>query len=99
MSNPHHVVSLYRQRLDSITKLLSRAARSALAAADSKLLSSKERIGSLNPLNVLGRGYSIVLDKNGVPIKNALELYAGQQVDIRISGGAASAVVEEVRKD
>jgi exodeoxyribonuclease VII large subunit len=54
-------------------------------------------LGSLSPLGVVDRGYSIT-SKNGKIIKNVTELQAGDLVDVRLAKGQFSAEVKETRK-
>jgi exodeoxyribonuclease VII large subunit len=49
----------------------------------------------LNPLNILERGYSVTT-KNGKIIKNAAELKAGDEINVRLHKGS---VVGKVIKE
>lgn len=98
MANPHHAVSLYRERLLSGKRLLEKSAAAALISARERLCARKSSLEAVNPMGVLGRGYAIVLNDKGSCVRNVSELEKGQAVAIRMAGGSASAVVEEITK-
>jgi len=57
-------------------------------------------LASLNPLAVLGRGYSITRRKtNGLILRRAGETAPGQEIDIRLASGNLSAVIIETYKE
>jgi len=66
-----------------------KASLSALAAS----------LSALNPLSVLSRGYSAVFDKSGNVIKSVSDINVGETIDLKLSDGTISAVVDEVSYD
>ena len=55
---------------------------------------------SLNPLAVLGRGYSIASRRmDGLILRRAAETEPGQEIDIRLASGNLSAVIIETYKE
>jgi exodeoxyribonuclease VII large subunit len=55
---------------------------------------------SLNPLAVLGRGYSIASRRmDGLILRRAAETAPGQEIDIRLASGNLSAVIIETYKE
>ncbi len=57
------------------------------------------RMDSLNPYNVLGRGYSFVADSTGKAITTVSGLKSDDKITIRMRDGKAGARIEEVEKD
>jgi len=62
-----------------------------------RLISDRARIlGSLSPLNVLDRGYSISFNKDGGIVRDAGDLKPGDQLRTRFSKGEAESEVKKV---
>ena len=73
---------------------------------DSRIKSEKMKIGSLasnleslNPVNVLNRGYSFVSDKDGKAIESVEQLAVGAEVTVRFADGSADASVLRIKED
>ncbi len=64
---------------------------------DLSLLSG--RLDALSPLKVLSRGYSVVTDADGRPVKDAAFLRTGEIVTLRLAAGGAKAEILERRED
>ncbi|MBN1760874.1 MAG: exodeoxyribonuclease VII large subunit [Chitinispirillaceae bacterium] len=64
-----------------------------------RLSLAARQLGSLNPLSVLGRGYSVVSRKDGTVVRTADQVDPGDQVDIRFSGGSAEASINAVSRN
>ncbi len=58
-----------------------------------------QAIDKLSPLAVMGRGYSIVTDRDNKIIKSVESLEAGDTVQIRFTDGRASAEIKDLRKE
>jgi len=58
-----------------------------------------QNLNNLSPLNIMSRGYSIVLDRNRSVIKSVEKISQGDSVEIRFSDGSAAAVVNSVKKE
>ncbi len=78
----------FRARTDRSMERKMEAASSRLGALDA-------RLHSLSPLAVLGRGYALVLDPQGVVVRSAAQLAAGDRVSTRLAEGAFTSRVEE----
>ena len=84
-------VAFLSQRLDSATLGTTERARTEFGALTAKL-------GALNPLNVLARGYAAAFDDDGKPVTRAEGLSAGQNLHIRFADRTADAVIKGVRE-
>lgn len=67
---------------------------------------SRNRLGileaetdALNPLAILSRGYSIVMDGNGRLIRSIVDTKAGETVTIRVKDGSIKAETKETTKE
>ncbi len=58
-----------------------------------------EKLNALNPLAVLQRGYSAVMDKEGNVVVRAAQLSVGQGVTLRMSDGTAEAKIISVENN
>ena len=58
-----------------------------------------QNLNNLSPLNIMSRGYSIVLDRNNFIIKSVEKIKHGDNVEIRFSDGSAAAVIDSVKKE
>jgi len=58
-----------------------------------------QNLNSLSPLNIMIRGYSIVIDKNKKIIKSVEKLKQGDNIEIRLADGHAGAVINSVKKE
>ncbi len=58
-----------------------------------------QNLNNLSPLNIMSRGYSIVLDKKRSLIKSVENLARGDIVEIRFADGTAEALINSVKKE
>jgi exodeoxyribonuclease VII large subunit len=58
-----------------------------------------QNLNNLSPLNIMSRGYSIVLDRSKALIKSVEKLKQGDTVEIKFADGAAEAVINSVIKE
>jgi exodeoxyribonuclease VII large subunit len=84
-----------RQRLDELAARSQRSAAHTLEADRLHLQGLNARLGALNPLAVLERGYALVSYPDGSLIHRAASVNSGESVSIRMSDGRLSAEVTE----
>ena len=58
-----------------------------------------DRIESMSPLKVLARGYSFVTDNQGKAVSDINSISIGDNIDITLSNGTASAQVIGVNEN
>lgn len=58
-----------------------------------------QNLNNLSPLNIMSRGYSIILDSELRIIKSVENLRHGDTVEIRFADGSAGAVINTVKKE
>ena len=58
-----------------------------------------QNLNNLSPLNIMSRGYSVVLERSRKLIKSVDKLKQGDTVEIKFADGAAEAVISSVIKE
>ncbi len=88
---------LQKQRVDLSYRRdrLLHAWQSALGGRRTGVLRHHERLQTLNPLAVLGRGYSVVFGPDGSVVSNAATLSTGDAISIRLHRGGLDGRVEQ----
>jgi exodeoxyribonuclease VII large subunit len=87
-----------QQRLVQAGQQLRQSMTVQLAHARDRLARSAGALPALSPAATLQRGYSIVRDADGVIVRDAARLAAGDPLTLRFASGAADATVTAVRK-
>ncbi len=77
----------------SLSLRLISAARSCLERGRARLELAAGRINALSPLAVLERGYSICRDGRGQILRNARQVTAGDDVDVKLARGELGCIV------
>lgn len=62
-----------------------------------QLQSAAGKLGALDPLQIMARGYSATFDEQGKSVKSVHQLAPGQTVTLRLNDGRARARVEETQ--
>lgn len=82
-------------RLDDAKENLIRAAQESLTLQRHRLTLATRDLEAYDPLAVLTRGYSVVLDSQGRAVTRAQDLQTGEEVHIRHHQGQTKALVKE----
>jgi exodeoxyribonuclease VII large subunit len=90
---PFDRVRRAEQRLDDIGERLKAALERTLRQREERLRSVSQRLQALSPLNVLGRGYSVVRDANDKVVKRASDVTANDEIRITLAQGELKATV------
>ncbi|NLA58521.1 MAG: exodeoxyribonuclease VII large subunit [Firmicutes bacterium] len=95
--NPADNIRQRRQRLDELAQRMQQAVERQIAQDKRELHLAAQRLDSLSPLSVLGRGYAIARDgKTGKPISSAVQVDIGQELDVLLQDGSLKTTVKEV---
>ena len=78
---------------------LQRQAHSYLSNGKIRFAGIAEKLGALNPLGIISRGYSAVTDEDGGVVRSVSQLSVGDNVTVRFSDGYATATVGELVSD
>lgn len=91
--HPEDMFNVKYQRVDYLTQQLTQVFDSYLLNKKHRFIMLSEKIGLLNPLAILKRGYSIVEDDKGKVIKRANEVENGQDIKVVLMEGIIKARV------
>ena len=81
--------------LEHYVGLQNRAVYTRIEEERQRLKSFSERLHNLSPVNVLSRGYTVILDKDNRHIFSANQLETGQHIQVMFSDGNLNAVITE----
>ena len=97
LARPEDAVRNLSRQVDECATRLQTAMKSALRDQESRLATIGGKLDSLNPLAVLGRGYSLTQDQaTRRLITSAKQLKAGQVIVTRLAEGTVNSTVESV---
>lgn len=87
MHAPTAVVRVGHQRAQALRRRLAMAAANQLSAESAALSALRARLESVAPERALARGYSITLDAQGRPIRDAAAVPPGSEIVTRLERG------------
>jgi exodeoxyribonuclease VII large subunit len=90
---PLEAVRLRERRLDELEQRLHQAWRRRAEMAKSAIALAAGRLGSLSPLNVLARGYSLTRNEQGRLVRSIGDVKVGDVIDVTVSDGRIRAEV------
>ncbi|MDR2693731.1 MAG: exodeoxyribonuclease VII large subunit [Chitinispirillales bacterium] len=96
LTRPARMLAEAERSLDEAGGRIGRSIKSIIMAGDTRLRSVAGRLNSLSPLAVLGRGYSVASDNNGMAIRSVGNVSIGDNVSIRLVDGSVGAEVKSV---
>ena len=96
-SSPRNRAAVAVSRIESDAQRLHRAMATLLERQRTLVEHASRRLVSVGPEQVLDRGYSLTLDAEGRPIRDASRLDAGVGVTTRLARGEFDATVDRVR--
>lgn len=83
---PESLILQYMQRIDELSHRAGLASENYLSSKNNLLLKLKDHFSSLNPDNVLKRGYSMTI-KDGNLVKSINDVDEGDQVSVKLLDG------------
>lgn len=95
MTTPTAYIDNKRLELDHVRDRLIAASDRYVADRSHTLGAYAAKLDALSPLKVLSRGYSVVRDESGHPIRDIADVAVGDRVMITLSGGDLNCRVEE----
>ena len=93
-SKPEYFTERKRDELSARAARLSALLSEQINRHKTHLSLCAARLEALSPLSVMARGYALVSDESGALIKSVRTLSAGQNISVRFTDGAVSAVIE-----
>ncbi len=95
LTHPMNFVEDKRMLLGLFIERLSRSETYNITTARHSLAAAAGKLGALNPLSVISRGYSAVYGGDGKLVKSITDVKAGDKVRFRTSDGEVGATVDE----
>lgn len=83
-----------RQRIDELAIRAGGALANRLVLRKTRLDGLEQKMESLNPSAILGRGYAVVARRDGRIVRRVGDVGAGDEVQIRVSDGDIEATVD-----
>jgi len=91
--SPRVALDNQRQRVDDLRRRLTSAADRQLDGARDRLAGQTRALASVNPANVLARGYAIVYrHSDGVPVLDPAQIPPGTSITVQVQQGRAHAI-------
>lgn len=98
MLSPKSRISSQISEVDSLKESIAQSARSKVLVSSLALDSINEMLESLNPMNVINRGYAAVT-VDGKMISSLNDVSIGSEASVITKGGSFKATVTEIIKD
>ena len=94
LQNPIRLVQAREERFRNANENFLCAMRSFLDRKTQYLIEQSRLLSSMNPLEVLGRGYSVTLTERGEPVRSSSQLAPGSRMTTVLAEGKLISVVE-----
>lgn len=85
--NPASIYERSKEEVQDKQDRLSRAITLYLSSLSDKVKSYESRLKSINPDNIVKRGYSITIGEDGMPITSAKNVRKGQKIKTKLKDG------------
>ncbi len=93
--SPEKTVELYSQLLSACEDKIKLTFKNKIESYEKALSGYASKLDAMSPLKVLLRGYAIVEDENGLPIKFCRDAEAGSNIKVRLHDGEINCTVNE----
>ena len=97
--SPQQLIQDDQHRVDNLQHHLVERIQNLMSVKEQQYLRANHVLALLNPLNVMGRGFSYVTDSNDQVIKSVNFLTIHDQLNLHLKDGTAQVEVQKVRKD
>lgn len=97
VQNPANQLKLQKLNLSTTTEQLTKLYQQKFLHLQTQVKHLQRSLDMMNPLSVLKRGYSVVTFKDGRVVQSIEQLNTGDDVDIKLSNGIASAEVTNLK--
>ena len=97
--DPTLILRDHERYLDDLHQRSSRAVLQRTERQRSLVATYASQLESLNPLQVLARGYSLTQKTDGTIVRTATDVVPNEQIHVRLAHGKFSAIVDNVEAD
>ncbi len=84
-------VTINTEKIEGIDQRITRAVRQLLDNAGARLEQANRLLGSLSYMNVLDRGFAVIMDEKGKAVTATSSLHANTLINIRMKDGEVTA--------
>ncbi|HAT4282496.1 TPA: exodeoxyribonuclease VII large subunit [Clostridium perfringens] len=89
-NNPKHIIEKRIKEVNSLEEKLNFLGKRKIDKAKDELIALNSILQTLNPLNTLGRGYSVIMDKEDKVINELSELKKNDMVKVIMKDGSVN---------
>ncbi|WP_415298660.1 exodeoxyribonuclease VII large subunit [Clostridium perfringens] len=89
-NNPKHIIEKRIKEVNSLDEKLNFLGKIKIDKAKDELIALNSILQTLNPLNTLGRGYSVIMDKEDKVINEVSELKKNDMVKVIMKDGSVN---------
>ena len=89
-NNPTHIIEKRIKEVNTLEEKLNFLGKRKIDKAKDKLIALNSILQTLNPLNTLGRGYSVIMDKEDKVINKVSELKKNDMVKVIMKDGSVN---------
>lgn len=89
-NNPTHIIEKRIKEVNSLEEKLNFLGKRKIDKAKDELIALNSILQTLNPLNTLGRGYSVIMDKEDKVINKVSELKKNDMVKVIMKDGSVN---------
>ena len=89
-NNPKHIIEKRIKEVNSLEEKLNFLGKRKIDKAKDELIALNSILQTLNPLNTLGRGYSVIMDKEDKVINEVSELKKNYMVKVIMKDGSVN---------
>jgi exodeoxyribonuclease VII large subunit len=97
--DPRQALGRARERLTAAYTHLHRSMERKFHESRADLTALGARLQSLSPMAVLERGYALVLDRNGAPIRSVAQVAPGDTITTRVADGAFTSRIQPAARN
>ncbi len=94
--SPLRTVELYSQLLQACEEKIKTTIDNKISFYGNTIVHYAARLESINPLKVLTRGYGIVEDDNGIPIKSCSNVTVGDNIRVKLHDGELACTINDI---
>ena len=94
--SPQNTVDLYNQLLTACDEKIKLTIKNKIDFYTNAITHYASRLEAISPLKVLSRGYAIVEDDNGIPVKSCQSTETGDKIRVKLHDGEIRCTVDDI---
>ena len=95
----HAIGSAERVSCDQTTERVRQAGRALIGSTTQVVSGAAARLHDLSPLGILGRGYAVCYEQDGVVVRDTAQVTPGDHVRVRLARGHIGCIVEDTEAE